>query len=188
MAEPIAVVSSQSVDVCVERICRLAARTGYRVSRRHRVTDVQLSDLDLEREAPERYAVRLKARCKDTTWPLGGRAYVSILGRLSPMEEGTEMTIVVRPSTPSLQRDRVRQIVWAATLAVGLVASAISAISTGDRLLWMLTGVCVLATVLSVVSAVLLFVQATRAITALLAGVVSASLGTEDEARITLLQ
>jgi hypothetical protein len=188
MAEPTVVVSPQSVDVCVERICRLAAQTGYRVSRSRQVTDIQLSDLDLEREAPECYAIRLKARCRGRAWPLGGRVSVTILGRLSPLAAGTEMTIVVRPSTPSLQRDRVRQIVWYAVLAAGLVASVIGAICTGDRLLGALAGVYVLATVLFAVSSVLLFGQATRAIIALLAGVISAPLATEDEARITLSQ
>jgi hypothetical protein len=188
MAKPTVVVSPQSVGVCVERVCRLAARSGYRVIRRRRVTDIQLSDLDLERETFDRYAVRLKARCRDTTWPLGGRVSVTILGRLSSVEEGTEIVIIVRPSSPSLQRDRVRQIVWVAVLAMGLVACVIGAISTGGRLLWGLTGVYVLATVLSAVLAVRLFVQATRAIMSLLAGVVSASLATEDEAWITLLQ
>ena len=186
MAEPTVVVSPQSVDVCVARICRLAARTGYRVSRRRWVTDIQLSDLAVEREPSGGYAVRLKARCRESTWPLGGRAFVTILGRLSPLEEGTEMTIAVRPSAPSMQRDRVRRIVWYAALMVGLVACVIGAISTGDRLLWVLTGVYLLAAVLFVVLAVLLFEQATRAVTALLAGVISAPLATQDEARIAL--
>ena len=188
MAEPIVVISSQSVGVCVARICRLAARTGYRVSRRRRVTDVQLSDLDVKRETPECYAVRLKARCRDTTWLLGGRAFVTILGRLSPVEEGTEMTIVVRPSMPSLQQDRVRQIVWYAALAIGLVACVIGVMWTDDRRLWELTGVYVLTTGLFAVWVVLLFGQATRAIIALLASVISAPLATQDEARITLSQ
>lgn len=188
MAEPMVVVSSQSVEVCMERICRLAARSGYRVSRRRRVTDIQLSDLDLERETRERYVVRLKARCRDATWPLGGRVFVTILGRLSSVEEGTEMTIVVRPSSPSLQRGRVRQTVRHAVVAMGLVACVIGAISTGGRLLWALTGVYVLTMGLSAALAVLLFVQATHAITALLAGVISASLPAPDEARITLSQ
>ena len=188
MAKPTVVVSPQSVGVCVERVCSLAARTGYRVSRRRRVTDIQLSDLDLERETFDRYAVRLKARCRDTTWPLGGRVSVTILGRLSSVEEGTEIVIIVRPSSPSLQRDRVRQIVWYAALAIGLVACVIGVMWTDDRRLWELTGVYVLTTGLFAVWVVLLFGQATRAIIALLASVISAPLATQDEARITLSQ